>query len=92
MFVINKNGHFFEINSNVEFKIKDFKGCRFFDDEETMLQAVCKDQNLEMDEVAGGTFFITRSERFDKLQLVDDRGFFFDIEESVEDFINEYYI
>lgn len=44
MFVINKNGHFFEINSNVEFTLKDFKGCRFFDDEETMLKAVCKER------------------------------------------------
>lgn len=90
MFVINNNGHFFQIDQKIDADLKAFRGCRFFDTEKAMLEAVCKDNNLQMDEVEGGTFFISQQD--DDLYLIDDRGFKFEIEEPVEAFINDYIV
>lgn len=89
MFVINKNGHYFEIDPNLDIDLQAFHGCQFFETEKAMLEKVCEQQGLQMDEVEGSTFFVT--EKFDSTYIIDDRCGEEEVEgESFEAFISEY--
>lgn len=86
MFVINKNGHYFEINVNVDSNA--FRGCTFFNTEQAMLEAVCQQQNLEIDEVEGSTLSVVQ--RKDGIYVVNDRCDMEEVDTTVEAFISEY--
>lgn len=89
MFVINKNGHYFEIDSKLDADMKAFHGCLFFETEKAMLEKVCEQQDLEMDEVEGSTFYVT--EKSDSIYIINDRCGEEEVEgESFEAFISEY--
>lgn len=91
MFVINKEGFYFKIDSKLNPDIKAFHDCLFFETEKAMLEKVCEQQNLDMDEVEGATFFVT--EKSGSIYIIDDRCGEEEIEnESFEAFVSEYYI
>lgn len=86
MFVMNENGHYFEINTKEISVSKELlHGCRFFDDEKALLEAVCRESGCELEEVSGSTFYITM--RDGQPKLIDDRGFTHSIDEPVETFV-----
>lgn len=86
MFVINKNGHYFEINVNVD--TNSFHNCTFFDSEQAMLEAVCQQQGLEMEEVEGSTLSVVQ--RGNSIYIVNDRCDMEEVDTTVEAFISEY--
>lgn len=89
MFLLNENGHYFEIDTaKVPVSQEAFKGCRFFDDQDSMLKTVCAESDLELDEVEGTTYFIT--ERNGQPVVIDDRGFATVIDEPVEVYLSEF--
>lgn len=86
MFVMNQNGHYFEINTKEIIVSKErFQDCRFFDDEKSLLDAVCSESGCDLDEVACSTFYITMRDGLPK--WIDDRGFVHAIDEPVETFV-----
>lgn len=88
MYLINKNGHYFEIDSNIDVDIHAFQGCQFFETEQAMLKKVCELQGLEMDEVEGATLFVT--EQQGTIFVINDRCDKEEVEGTVEGFLNEY--
>jgi hypothetical protein len=88
MFIINKNGHYFEINENINVDTNTFHNCTFFETEEAMLEAVCKQQNLEIDEVEGSTLSVVQRE--DGTYVMNDRCDMEEVDTTVEAFISEY--
>jgi hypothetical protein len=88
MFIINKNGHYFEIDSNLHIDSKAFYGCQFFETEQEMLKEVCKQQDLEMDEVEGSTLYVT--EQKGAIFVINDRCDKEEVEGAVETFLSEY--
>lgn len=89
MFVINRYGYYFEIDSSLDADLKAFHGCQFFETEKEMLEKVCEQQDLQMDEVEGATFFVT--EKFNSIYIINNRCGEEEIEgESFEAFISEY--
>ncbi len=86
MFLLNRHGHYFEVNDEeVAVNIDQLEGCRLFDDETSMLKVVCDESGLDIDDVAGHTFHITT--RNGTLVLIDDRGMVSTIEEPLEAFL-----
>lgn len=89
MFVLNKNGHYFEINTKEVVVCKErFEECRFFDDERAMLEVVCSADGLTLEEVEGSTFYITMREG--RPMLIDDRCYAHAIDEPVEAFVADF--
>lgn len=88
MFVMNQYGHYFEFDTNLEADFKAFHGCQFFDTEEAMLQEVCKQQNLQMEEVEGSTLFVT--EQQGAIFVINDRCDKDEVDTKLETFISEY--
>ncbi len=86
MFLLNRHGHYFEVNDKeVAVDIDRLEGCRLFDNETSMLKVVCDESGLEIDDVAGHTFYITT--RNGTIVLIDDRGMVSTIEEPLEAFL-----
>ena len=89
MFVMNKHGHFFEINTKeIVVSKEQFNECRFFDNEEALLREVCSKTGCSLEEVEGSTFYI--SMRNGQPVAIDDRCFVNEIEEPVEKFVSEF--
>lgn len=54
MFLLNTNGHYFEIDTaKVPVTQESFQGCRFFDDEKTLLETVCAESDLDLEDIEG---------------------------------------
>lgn len=86
MFVLNKNGHYFKIDTNAVVVDKaQLDECRFFADEKALLDVVCSESGLDLEEVEGTTFHITMQD--DQPILIDDRGLASSIDEPVEKFV-----
>lgn len=91
LFPMNAHGHYFEVNvQEVTVDKALLSGCLLFDSEQALLEAVCRETGCELEEVAGGTFYITL--RNGAPTLIDDRGFAHAIEGPVEAFIADYVI
>jgi len=89
MFLLNANGHYFEIDtSKVQVREDRFVGCRIFEDDQAMLETVCAESNLDLDEVSSTTYYVT--ERHGLTVLIDDRGLPTVIDEPVEPYLSEY--
>jgi hypothetical protein len=88
MFLINQYGHYFEVDSNLDIDQKAFHGCQFFETEKAMLEKVCQQQDLQMDEVEGATFFVTKKSGV--IHIIDNRCDSEEVETEVEAFISEY--
>ncbi|EKF7416887.1 TPA: hypothetical protein MXR76_004027 [Pseudomonas aeruginosa] len=89
MFVLNPNGHYFEVDIQaINVSRDEMPGCRFFDDEEALLQAVCAEFDLDLDEVSGSTFYVTMAKG--KPVVIDDRGFATDIDEPIGAFLTHF--
>jgi hypothetical protein len=89
MFVINQYGYYFEIDSSLDADLKAFHGCLFFDTEKAMLEKVCEQQDLQMDEVSGTTCLV--KEKYGTVHLLPERNCEEEVEgESFEAFISEY--
>ncbi|MBX8557004.1 hypothetical protein K5D56_25445 [Pseudomonas cichorii] len=91
VFVMNQHGHYFQINAaEVIISNNRFQGCTFFDNEEKLLQAVCDEMCVDLDEVEGSIFLITK--KSNKTVLLDDRGLFSEIDEPVEKFVSTFVV
>lgn len=89
MFVMNDYGHYFEIDTKkIIVSSEQFDECRFFDNEEALLQAVCSKTGCSLDEVEGSTFFITKKDGLPV--VIDDRCCTAEIEGPVETFVSEF--
>lgn len=88
MFIINQFGHYFEIDSNLDVDTNAFHDCLFFDTEEAMLEKVCEQQDLEMEEVEGSTLSVV--EKKGSIFVINDRCDKEEVDTSVEVFISEY--
>lgn len=89
MFVLNENGHYFEIDTQKMVVDKEqLHGCRFFDDSKALLETVCREQDCEFEEVAGSIFYITI--RDGQPVMIDDRGFASSIDEPIETFVSTF--
>lgn len=89
LFVLNANGHYFQINMQEVAVEKDqLRECRFFDNEPALLEAVCSATGCDLEEVEGSTFYITM--RNGDTAMIDDRGFDHAIDGPVEDFIADF--
>ena len=89
LYVMNVNGHYFEINSQeIAIEKEKLLGCRFYDTEKELLEAVCSSTGCDLDEVEGSSFYITV--RNGDLTMIDDRGFAHAIDCAVEDYIAEF--
>lgn len=89
MFLLNENGHYFEIDtSKVSVSQDRFQNCRFFDDEKSLHETVCAESDLDLDDIAGSTFYVTFYNG--KPVVVDDRGFAEGIDEPVETYLSKY--
>ncbi len=89
MFLLNTNGHYFEIDTaKVPVTQESFQGCRFFDDEKTLLETVCAESDLDLEDIEGTTFYVT--ERDGQPVVIDDRGFATAIDEPVEAYLSEF--
>ena len=89
IFLLNPHGHYFEIDSQA-FRLNrdDYQGCRFFDNEESLLQAVCADQGLCMDEVSGSTFYVTQ--RNGEPVIIDDRAIPTAVDAPLADYLTQF--
>lgn len=88
MFLINEKGFFFEVDSNLDVDTNLFRGCQFFDTERDMLEAVCEQQGVEMDEVEGATLYVTEQQA--TIFVINDRCDKEEVEGTVESFLNDY--
>jgi hypothetical protein len=89
MFVMNEHCHFFEIDTKeIIVNSELFHECRFFDNEEALLQAVCSMTGCSLDEVEGSTFLITKKDGLPV--VVDDRCFAGRIDGAVETFVSTF--
>ena len=89
MFVMNQHGHFFEINTKeIVVSNEQFHDCRFFDNEEALLRAVCSKTGCSIDEVEGSTFLITKRDR--QTVVIDDRCIANGIDGPVETFVSTF--
>ena len=88
MFLINEKGYFFEVDSNLDVDTNLFRGCQFFDTERDMLEAVCEQQGLEMDEIEGATLYVT--EQQGTIFVINDRCDKEEVNTALEDFLSEY--
>jgi hypothetical protein len=89
MFVLNSNGHYFNVNTD-EITVDKLQlvGCRFFDTEAAMHAVVSAETECDIEDLAATTFYIGMS--YGDPVLVDDRGFSCPIEEPIEKFIATY--
>ncbi|MDP4032810.1 MAG: hypothetical protein Q8P60_08175 [Pseudorhodobacter sp.] len=86
LYVMNVNGHYFEINTQeIAVEKELLSECRFFDTEKALLEAVCSSTGCDLEEVEGSTLYITV--RNSDLTMIDDRGFPHAIDCAVEDYI-----
>lgn len=88
MFIINQYGHYFEIDSNLDVDTNAFTDCLFFENEQSMLEAVCEQQSLEMDEVEGSTLYVT--EQQGTIFVINDRCDKEEVEGAVETYLSDY--
>ncbi|RRV08754.1 hypothetical protein EGJ28_15895 [Stutzerimonas xanthomarina] len=89
MFVLNQNGHYFEIDTQtLSFAKDDLQNCRIFDEETALLEEVCRRDGLEVEDIAGSTFFITVKNGTPV--MIDDRCITHSIDTSVEMFVSEF--
>lgn len=86
LFLMNKNGNYFEINTKeVSVDKERLYECRFFDTGKALLEAVSSADGGSVEELEGTAFYITM--RDGNPVMFDDRGFPHEIEGSVESFI-----
>lgn len=91
MFVMNKCGHYFEIDTNeITVSRERFDECQFFDNEEALLQAVCSKTGCSLDEVEGSTFYITKKDGVPV--VIDDRCITAGINEPVGTFVSTFFL
>lgn len=89
MFVMNQHGHYFEINTKeIVVSNEQFYECRFYDNEDALVRAVCSKTGCSIDEVEGSTFLITK--RDGQPVVIDDRCIADGIDGSVETFISTF--
>lgn len=89
LFILNKTQHYFEVNTQLVAVNKTaLQDCQLFDNEKALLEAVCAATGCEMDEVAGSVFYITM--RDGGPVMVDDRGFAYGFDVTVEDYISNF--
>lgn len=89
MFVLNSNGHYFNVNTDeITMDKLQLVGCRFFDTEAAMHAVVSVESSCDIEDLAASTFYIGLSNG--EPVLVDDRGFVSPIEEPVEQFLALY--
>lgn len=89
MFVMNEQGHFFEIDTKeIVVSPEHFHHCRFYDNEEALLRAVCRKTECSLDEVEGSTFLITK--RHGQPVVINDRCFADEIDGPVETFVSKF--
>lgn len=91
MFVINPHGHFFVIRADeVEIDPSALIDCDLFDTEQAMMEAVCRTQDLDMDEIEGMAMVIMRSRITGEPVCVEDRGAVETIEGDVAQYVRDY--
>ncbi len=89
LFLMNKHGHYFELNLKEVAVDKDrLSRCTFYDNEQALLEAVCRETGCDLDEVSGTTLYITQHNG--EAALFDMRGAGQAIEGAVEDFIADF--
>lgn len=89
MFVVNRLGHFFEVNTATMTVDKGkFDGCMFFDTEDQMVEHLCGVHNLDADEVRGYAYYLTF--RDGQTLLIDDRGMAEVVEDQPEAALSEF--
>ena len=89
MFIITKNGCYFEIDET-SFKPNsdELIGCQVYDSKTEMLSVVCQDQGVTEEEADSGLFTIKSLDG--NLVWFDDRGLMHNIEEDFKIFIEEF--
>lgn len=89
LFIMNKNGHYFEVNTKEVSVAKErLYVCQLFDTEKALLDVVSATDGCSVEDLEGTIFFITM--RNGKPTMIDDRGFPFEIEGSIERFITSF--
>lgn len=91
MFVINQYGHFFEIKTEgLSIRPEDLKGCTLYETERAMLEAVCEQNDLQMDEVEGGTLVVQFSPLVGCALCFEGRGMHEEIDGDVAKYVSEF--